>query len=273
MYMSGLPTLGNTLRRSIWRRLGTIQNRRRVRAKVYYSFDGTSWTDLTTFNSTANFCIKALTAATIPTPTITSLSGTPDPVTAGNNLTLTAVGVTDPVGTVQSVSFYRESNGTSGLQTGTGGDALVGTAGNILGGWYVTIPTAGLAPGTYTYYAQATDNFDATSNVVSTTNTVQAASLPDLTPYQPSGWSNKIVVSTETGTDTDAAQITTSDTLYIDWAVINQGQAATSAPFTTELLLNNVPEHSWTTSAPLNPDWYTYVQDYAISPLAAGTYR
>ena len=27
----------------------------------YYSFNGTSWTDLTTFDSTANFCIKALT--------------------------------------------------------------------------------------------------------------------------------------------------------------------------------------------------------------------
>ena len=29
----------------------------------YYSFNGTSWTDLTTYNSTANFCIKALTSS------------------------------------------------------------------------------------------------------------------------------------------------------------------------------------------------------------------
>ena len=33
----------------------------------------------------------------------------------------------DPDGTVTSVSFYRESNGTAGLQTGSGGDLLLGT--------------------------------------------------------------------------------------------------------------------------------------------------
>ncbi len=33
----------------------------------YYSFDGTSWTDLTTWNSTANFCIKALVQESEPT--------------------------------------------------------------------------------------------------------------------------------------------------------------------------------------------------------------
>ena len=40
----------------------------------YYSFNGTSWTDLNTWNSTANFCIKALVTATAP-PEITVLGG------------------------------------------------------------------------------------------------------------------------------------------------------------------------------------------------------
>lgn len=35
----------------------------------YYSFDGTSWTDLTTWNATANFCIKAFTENVPPSVT------------------------------------------------------------------------------------------------------------------------------------------------------------------------------------------------------------
>lgn len=46
----------------------------------YYSFNGTSWTDLTTYNNTANFCIKALTSSSSspepdPTPPSASITG------------------------------------------------------------------------------------------------------------------------------------------------------------------------------------------------------
>lgn len=36
----------------------------------YYSFNGTTWTDLTTYDPTANFCIKALTGSGTPLPTL-----------------------------------------------------------------------------------------------------------------------------------------------------------------------------------------------------------
>ena len=39
----------------------------------YYSFNGTTWTDLTTWNSTANFCIKALVQETTGTTTISNV--------------------------------------------------------------------------------------------------------------------------------------------------------------------------------------------------------
>ncbi|MGA2177942.1 MAG: hypothetical protein ABSH38_23590, partial [Verrucomicrobiota bacterium] len=52
--------------------------------------------------------------------------------------------------------------------------------------------------------------------------------LPNLTPYAPSGWSDKIVVSKVTGTTTDSSPLYTTDTLYVDWAVINNGTAATA---------------------------------------------
>jgi hypothetical protein len=93
-----------------------------------------------------------------------------------------------------------------------------------------------------------------------------------MTPYKPTAWSDRIVISTVPGTSTDAAQFTTGNPLFIDWAVINQGQGDTTVPFKTRLLLNNVTEKSWITNPPLKPDWYTYATDFVIPPLAAGTY-
>lgn len=54
---------------------------------------------------------------------------------------------------------------------------------------------------------------------------------PNLTPSQPAGWSDKIVVSNATGTNTDSNPLYSTDTLYVDWAVTNNGTAATSWEF------------------------------------------
>ena len=47
--------------------------------------------------------------------------------------------------------------------------------------------------------------------------------FPNLTPLQPTGWGDKIVVSKVAGTNTDGSGFLTSDQLYIDWSVINNG--------------------------------------------------
>jgi hypothetical protein len=70
------------------------------------------------------------------------------------------------------VTFYRESNGTSGLQTGAGGDTLIGTDIDPAEGWSLAVSTVGLALGTYTYYAHAVDDEGALSGIVSAKNTV-----------------------------------------------------------------------------------------------------
>jgi len=44
---------------------------------------------------------------------------------------------------------------------------------------------------------------------------------PDL--LQATGWSDAIVVSKEAGTSTDSGVLYTTDTLYVDWAVVNKG--------------------------------------------------
>ena len=57
-------------------------------------------------------------------PTVASLSGSPDPVTQSNTLTLTANGVADSDGTVSAVEFYRDINNNSVLDVGI--DQLLG---------------------------------------------------------------------------------------------------------------------------------------------------
>jgi hypothetical protein len=80
-------------------------------------------------------------------------------VLPGGRLLLRAVNVTDTDDAVVSVSFYYETNGQMGLQTGPGGDTLLYTATN--GNWTANvIYRAGI------YYAQALDASGLLSNVV-----------------------------------------------------------------------------------------------------------
>ncbi len=94
---------------------------------------------------------------------------------------------------------------------------------------------------------------------------------PNLTLYQPSGWSDKIVVSKTTGTFTDSTPIYPGDTIYVDWAVINNGAMATAARFYTELYVNGVLKGSWYIDPPLSGDWM-FLSDYSLGALSAGTH-
>jgi hypothetical protein len=97
-------------------------------------------------------------------------------------------------------------------------------------------------------------------------------SLPNLAPYRPSGWSDKVVVSKTTGTSVDSTPYTTGDTLYIDWAVINNGSVAITTYFTNELYLDGVLLRTWSTAPPLNAGAITSAQDYSLGQLSAGTH-
>jgi hypothetical protein len=83
-------------------------------------------------------------------------------VTAGSTLTLTA-NITDPNpgSSITEVGFY-DANGLVGYGTQTSP-----------GVWTLTFSTAGWAPGTYTFWAWAVDNYDTSSGGVSPTVTVQ----------------------------------------------------------------------------------------------------
>src|SRR5208282_591582 len=107
-------------------------------------------------------------------PVIASLTSSVNPAQVSQVFTLTANGVTDSSASISSVSFYWETNGKSGLQTGSGGDTLLATLTNGSNGWKLNLSAS--APGTYILYAQATASNGLLSNVVSLTETVVGAS-------------------------------------------------------------------------------------------------
>ncbi len=90
-----------------------------------------------------------------PTPTIGGFTVNPSSTTVGTPVTLSATGVTESGGSISGVAFYRESNGTAGLQVGS--DTLITGATQSGTTWSTTAITSSLVAGTYTYYAQATD--------------------------------------------------------------------------------------------------------------------
>jgi hypothetical protein len=93
-----------------------------------------------------------------------------------------------------------------------------------------------------------------------------------LTPFAPSGWSDKIVVATSPGTHTDSSPLAPGDTLYVAWAIINNGTAATTVRFYTDLYVDGVLRTSWYIDPPLAPGLFSYVQDYSIGSLPSGTH-
>ena len=79
------------------------------------------------------------------------------------------------------------------------------------------------------------------------------------------------MASNVTGTTTDTA-LRPTDTIYVDWAEINDGSVATTKSFYTFLYVDGSLRTFWTTAAPLNPNSYAFVSDYSIGSLSAGTH-
>lgn len=93
----------------------------------------------------------------------------------------------------------------------------------------------------------------------------------DLTPYQPAGWSDKIVVSTSTGGHTDSSTIYSDQSLYIDTATWNTGTGDANSIFYQYLYVDGVFRTSWWFSG-LTTGNYAYFDDYALGSLSVGTH-
>jgi len=110
------------------------------------------------------------------------------------------------------------------------------------------------------------------NNQATFTFTVGNAQNSNITPYQPQGWSAPIVVATTTGTHSDSTSLRTNDTVYVDWALINNGAGPTSVRFYTSLYVNGERRGRWTTSPPVEATNYQFVNDFNIGTLSAGSH-
>ena len=95
---------------------------------------------------------------------------------------------------------------------------------------------------------------------------------PNLKPYQPEGWSDAIVVSTRQGDHLNTRRLTSTNPLYVDFAVINDGGSSVRAPFRIDLYLDGALWDSFDVPAPLTPRAYRFREDYLIRRLAPGTH-
>ena len=102
------------------------------------------------------------------------------------------------------------------------------------------------------------------------------SSLPNLKPYQPRDWSDKIVVSNVKDTHSDSSLLRDTDDLYVDFAVTNAGSASVTESFRVELfvdgrrLYTGVVEKS--SADPLMANYYVAPSDIWIGRLSAGTH-
>jgi uncharacterized delta-60 repeat protein len=106
-------------------------------------------------------------------PVIGSLTASPNPVTAGGSVTLSASNIVDlsAGATITQVALYMDSNGDGKLDSA---DTLLGYATQTSTGvWTLTISTAGWSAGSYTLFAQAQDSYGVFGDPVAITLTVQ----------------------------------------------------------------------------------------------------
>lgn len=101
--------------------------------------------------------------------------------------------------------------------------------------------------------------------------TSSPAGAVNLTPFRPSDWSSRLVLSSTRGTHSESA-ITSTDTVYVDWAVINSGSTWTQTRFNTRLYLDGVEIASWSSQPPLTPNFYSYIEDHPLGSLSEGTH-
>lgn len=94
---------------------------------------------------------------------------------------------------------------------------------------------------------------------ITVSGTPVAVDEPNLRPYAPSGWDHPIVPSSVPGTNT-VGTLFADQTTYIDWAVVNDGDAD-AGEFYTALYIDGDYVTRWRTSS-LSVNYYASIEDY-----------
>lgn len=137
---------------------------------------GATGTAIITVRATAadgTFVNDTFTIRVAGTPVIATLRPSVTVISsAGSPLRLTATGVVGRGATVTTVKFFLD-NGDNVFDANT--DTQLGEDTSSIGGFTFNVDTTGFAPNTFRFFAQATDQDNRLSNVVTTTSRVNAA--------------------------------------------------------------------------------------------------
>ena len=186
---------------------------------------------------------------------------------SGSPTTLTASNVTDAGSTITGVNFYLESNSITGLQIGS--DTLVGAGTQNGTSWSISASTTGLAAGTYTFYAVATDALGVSSAVSSTTLTVTAPTgNPVIGGFAAAAFSGVF----GTPTTLTASNVTDSGSTITGVNFYRETNGTSGLQIGSDTLVGAGTQNgtSWSVSAPTTgfvAGWYTY---YAVATDALG---
>jgi subtilisin family serine protease len=96
-----------------------------------------------------------------------------------------------------------------------------------------------------------------------------ASALPDLQSLPAGGWPSSVVVSKTPGTSINDAPLTTGDTLFVDLAVFNLGDAAASN-VNVLVQVDGFDVFQQTVAGPVNPGFGFTFSDIPLPPLDAG---
>jgi C1A family cysteine protease len=165
----------------------------------YYSYNGTTWTDLTTWNSTANYCIKALVEANMTPPEISSA--------------VVAEAAAPKNGILESndaliVTWVATSANRIARQTVTVDGQVFSTINGPYSSLYYSCSIDRWAAGDHTYTIRTTDGSGLVSSV---TGTFTVVASPVTGPTVAS------VVVAEAAAPKNGT-LESSDTLYVTWA-------------------------------------------------------
>ncbi len=92
--------------------------------------------------------------------------------------------------------------------------------------------------------------------------------LPNLTPFQPDGWSSALVVSSIAGGNQDTP-LGGGEPIFIDWAVANL-DSGDAGPFSVDLLVDGEVAGSWRADGGLESNFFVFVEDFELGPLSGG---
>ena len=133
-----------------------------------------------------------------------------------------------------------------------------------------------LSPGTHTLTlladstSQIAESNESDNEYIKTITVTEG--IPNLTPFRPSGWSDRIVVSTDTGGHTDSGTLFSGIRHFVDWAVLNDGTRPTDPTYRVTLSVDGQDVQTWKKDPSHQPGFFIFVEDFELDAFSPGTH-